>query len=181
LSKEDRRVIKTKRAISAAFQQLLKDRDFKDISVNDVTALAGISRTTFYHHYADKYDWLETTICDALAQYTVGTHITDLQDRELVVRNLIHMFRSIANDPPLCTLIQANENHQLIYKFFLNTMTTQFQEMYGPFAKLSPKESLTTHYIAASLSAFIEWWVRNTTLFTPEQLVNCIESFHKLP
>lgn len=178
---EDRRVIKTKRAISAAFRQLMKEQDFKDISVNDVTALAGISRTTFYHHYADKYDWLETTIQDALAKYTAGTHITDLQNKELVIQNLTRLFRSIANDPQLCALILANENHQLIYLFFLNTMMAQFREMYGSSAQLSPTESLTAHYIATSLSAYIDWWVRNPNLFTPEQLMQCIESFHHMP
>lgn len=180
MSTEDRRVIKTKRAISAAFYTLLKEREFKEISVNDVASTAGISRTTFYHHYADKYDWLENTIRDALEQYTAGTHINDLQDKALVVRNLTHMFRCIANDPQLCTLILANENHQLIYQFFWNTMVTQFHEMHGPFAQLSPTENLTAHYIATSLSAFIEWWVRNPNLFTPEQLLKCIESFHKM-
>lgn len=180
MSTEDRRVVKTKRAISAAFRQLLTERNFREISVNDVAAQAGISRTTFYHHYTDKYDWLETSIRDALAKYTVGTHITDLQDKALVVRNLTHLFRSIANDPQLCTLILANENHQLIYLFFWNTMVTQFHEMYGPSAQLSPTENLTAHYIATSLSAFIEWWVRNPNIFTPEQLMQCIESFHKM-
>lgn len=180
MSAEDRRVIKTKRAISTAFRRLMKKQDFKDISVNDVTAQAGISRTTFYHHYADKYDWLETTIRDTLAKYTVGTHITDLHDKDLVIRNLTHLFRSIANDPQLCALIMANENHQLIYQFFLNTMMTQFREMYDSSAQLSPTESLTAHYIATSLSAYIDWWVRNPNLFTPEQLMQCIESFHHM-
>lgn len=181
MSGGDRRIIKTKRAIAAAFRQLLKERDFKDIAINDVAALAEISRTTFYHHYADKYDWLENAIRDALTTYTMGTHINDLQDKELMVRNLTNLFRNIANDPQLCTLIQANENHQLIYMFFWNTMMTQFHDMHGPYAQLSPRESLTAHYIATSLSAFIEWWVRNTTLFTPEQLVECMESFHNMP
>lgn len=177
---EDRRIVKTKRAISAAFRQLMKERDFREISVNDVAVLAGISRTTFYHHYADKYDWLEVTIRDALTKYTAGTHITDLQDKAIVIRNLTHLFRCIANDPQLCALIQANENHQLIYQFFWSAMMEQFQEMNGPSAQPSSKENLSMHYIATSLSAYINWWVQNNTLFTPEQLMNCIESFHNM-
>jgi AcrR family transcriptional regulator len=178
MSGGDRRIIKTKRAISAAFWQLLKEREFKDISVNDVAALAEISRTTFYHHYTDKYDWLERSIREALRKYIAGHRASDLQDKDALVRNLTELFHNIANDAQLCTLIQANENHQLMYQFFWENLMEQYHEQFGPSAHPSPEEDLTAHYIAASFSAYIEWWVRNTTLFTPEQLARCIYSFH---
>ena len=178
MSGSDRRIIKTKRAIASAFRQLLKEREFRDISINDVAALAEISRTTFYHHYSDKYDWLESTIRESLGKYIDGHRVSDLQDKETLILSLTELFRNIANDPQLCTLIQANENHQLMYQFFWENLMEQFHEHFGAFARPSPEEDLTAHYIAASFSAYIEWWVRNTTLFTPEQLANCIFSFH---
>lgn len=177
---EDRRSIKTRHAIAEAFWALMQERDFKDISVNDVAAAAGISRTTFYHHYQDKYHWLEQTIREYLRRYTEKYHITDLRDHQKVARQLTELFHNISTNPRLCRLILVNENAQLMYTFFRESILEQYHECYGAAARLSPQEDLTLHYIAATTSALIEWWVRNNNLFTPEELAQCIYSFHRL-
>ncbi len=174
----DRRIAKTRRAIADAFWALMQTRDFRDITVNDAAARAEISRTTFYHHYKDKFDWLEQTIVAYLEELTADYQLTDLQDRNAVIHNLTEMFHRISSNPQMCTLIQANENSQLMYKFFRNNMMDKFHALRGPDAQLSPEEDLTVHYIAASTSALVEWWVRNNSLFSPEHLARCIYSFH---
>lgn len=52
----DRRVKKTKKAISEAFWQLMQTKDFDEITVNDVAQKAEISRTTFFTIL-----WINTT------------------------------------------------------------------------------------------------------------------------
>lgn len=178
MASEDRRIIKTRKAITAAFNQLLRERDFRDISVNEVAIAAEISRTTFYHHYTDKYDWLEQTIREQLKSYIAKYRITDLHDRNTVLHQLTELFQNISSNPQLCSLIQVNENSQLMYLFFRESLLAQYHELYGAMARLSPQEDLTVHFIAASTSALVEWWVRNNTLFTPEQFAHCIDSFY---
>lgn len=174
----DPRTAKTRHAISEAFHQLLKTREFSDISVNDVTAAAGISRPTFYRHYRDKFDWLEQSISESLIGYIAGYRNVDLLDRDSLIRNMTELFFNIGNDSRLCRLITASKNHELMYSLFRENLMEQFRERHGPSARLSPEEDLAVHHIAASSSAFIEWWVRNTSLFTPDQLARCIYSFH---
>jgi AcrR family transcriptional regulator len=178
MSGEDPRIAKTRNAISAAFWQLMEQRDFKDISIHDVASAARISRTTFYHHYTGKHHWLEQTIREALDVYTAKYRVADLQDKDTLIRRLTELFHSISTDSRLCKLILANENHQLIYRIFRESLLEQFHELYGDTAIPSPQEDLTIHYIAASVSAYIEWWVRNNTIFSSEQLAQCIYSFH---
>ena len=47
----DRRVLKTKRAIRNALAQLLAERELTEITVTDVADLADINRKTFYNYY----------------------------------------------------------------------------------------------------------------------------------
>lgn len=54
----DLRVTKTYKALNAAMCVLLKRRSFGKMTVNDLCAEALISRTTFYTHFPDKYDFL---------------------------------------------------------------------------------------------------------------------------
>ncbi len=51
----------TKLAIAAVIKELAREKDFKDISVQDIVSGCGISRKTFYNHFQDKFqlvDWI---------------------------------------------------------------------------------------------------------------------------
>ena len=52
----DIRIVKTKRAIRAAFLELRKQQDLEKIKVVDLCALAEINKTTFYKYYEDIHD-----------------------------------------------------------------------------------------------------------------------------
>ena len=51
MSKEDLRVVKTKKAIMDNFSQMLIEHDVEDINVKDLCEKAMINRRTFYLHY----------------------------------------------------------------------------------------------------------------------------------
>lgn len=54
--KQDRRIVKTKKAIYRAFAQLLLEKDINDITIKDVADRADINRKTFYNYYGGIYD-----------------------------------------------------------------------------------------------------------------------------
>ena len=56
--KEDLRVIKTKKALSEAFIELLSEKHFEEITINELCDRAEIRRATFYKHYTDKFHFL---------------------------------------------------------------------------------------------------------------------------
>ena len=56
--REDLRVQKTKKALTETFCQLLEEKRFEDITVNELCDKAGIRRATFYKHFDDKYAFL---------------------------------------------------------------------------------------------------------------------------
>jgi len=58
LRKEDLRVVKTYIALTNALIELLNQRNFGKITVNDLCEEALISRAAFYAHFNDKYDLL---------------------------------------------------------------------------------------------------------------------------
>ncbi len=56
--KSDLRVRKTYEALIRAFEELLSEKTFDDITVNELCETAMIRRPTFYSHFEDKYDFL---------------------------------------------------------------------------------------------------------------------------
>ncbi|WP_143316512.1 TetR family transcriptional regulator [Clostridium sp. HBUAS56017] len=60
--KVDLRVLKTHENIKNAFSNLLLEKSFKDITVQNICDRALIGRSTFYDHYFDKYDLLNKMV-----------------------------------------------------------------------------------------------------------------------
>ena len=60
--KMDPRIKRTRALIEQAFLELLTERGFHAITVQDITARAEINRATFYAHFPDKYALLDHSI-----------------------------------------------------------------------------------------------------------------------
>jgi AcrR family transcriptional regulator len=58
--REDLRVQRTNKLILEALLELTAQKGFSALTVSDITKYAGINRATFYRHYEDKYDLLNT-------------------------------------------------------------------------------------------------------------------------
>ncbi len=66
--KQDRRVVKTKRAIHQAFASLLSEKKLNEITVREIADLADINRKTFYNYYAGVY-----AVLDEIEDEVIGT------------------------------------------------------------------------------------------------------------
>ena len=56
---EDRRAVRTKKAIRTAFLSLLEEKSLNQITVAELSRRADLGRGTFYLHYKDVYDLYE--------------------------------------------------------------------------------------------------------------------------
>ncbi len=75
--KPDLRVMKTRRAIREAFAQLLAEKPFAAITVQNILDRAQVNRKTFYNHYHDKYDLAKQVMDD------VGQDLRETAERIL--------------------------------------------------------------------------------------------------
>ena len=67
--KKDLRIIKTENNIRTTFIQLINEKDFYSITVQDILDRALINRSTFYNHYTDKYNLAETIAKNFLDEF----------------------------------------------------------------------------------------------------------------
>ncbi|GAB4441551.1 MAG: hypothetical protein Fur0044_38040 [Anaerolineae bacterium] len=68
LNGEDPRVKRTRQLIVQAFTELLAEKSFRAISVQDVAERATVNRATFYAHFEDKYALMDYFIRDSFQQ-----------------------------------------------------------------------------------------------------------------
>ncbi len=62
-------VKRTKAAFKKALFQLVSDKPFRSVSVQDLVAKSGYGRSTFYLHFHDKFDLSEWAIDDEATDY----------------------------------------------------------------------------------------------------------------
>ncbi len=82
----DPRVLRTRKLIVQAFHKLTLAKDFKEITVKDITDEAMINRATFYAHFADKYELMEASILRMISEQ-IGSALNrfEILDKETVV------------------------------------------------------------------------------------------------
>ncbi|QIZ08166.1 TetR/AcrR family transcriptional regulator [Priestia megaterium] len=71
MAKVDRRIAKSQIAIKNAVIELMFEKSFDDITIQDIADRADVNRGTIYLHYTDKYDLLDKMIEE---------HINNLRD-----------------------------------------------------------------------------------------------------
>ncbi len=58
----DPRVKRTRKLLQQAFIELFQEKGFSAISIQDITGRATVNRATFYAHFTDKYDLMDSVI-----------------------------------------------------------------------------------------------------------------------
>jgi AcrR family transcriptional regulator len=58
----DPRIRRTRHLLQQALEKLLENKEFEDISVQDIAEAATVNRATFYDHYNDKFALLECVV-----------------------------------------------------------------------------------------------------------------------
>lgn len=67
--KLDLRIQKTYLSLEQAFEELLEEKRFEELTVNDLCQRALIRRTTFYKHFGDKYEFFAFYIREMVSTF----------------------------------------------------------------------------------------------------------------
>lgn len=85
----------TEKAIAEAFKKLLSRRPLNKITISDIAAECGINRMTFYYHYHDVYDLIETICEDSFRTALEGKRtLADWQEGILLLMESIRAEKS---------------------------------------------------------------------------------------
>lgn len=69
--KLDPRIIRSRKLIMDSFIELSMKKEFKDITIKDITELANVNRSTFYSHFIDKYDLLDKALNEIIMKEVI--------------------------------------------------------------------------------------------------------------
>jgi AcrR family transcriptional regulator len=72
VNEADPRVKRTRQLLQQAFVELMAEKGFRSLSVQDIAERATVNRATFYAHFEDKYALVESYIREGFQQMLAG-------------------------------------------------------------------------------------------------------------
>ncbi len=94
----DRRVQKTRQVIRQAFIEIAREKGTMDATIQEITERANVSRGTFYAHFADKYELVDSIVRENF-QHAVGmVPISSGWNREALqtlIQTILEYFKGI--------------------------------------------------------------------------------------
>lgn len=157
----DRRVVRTKAALTAALFELLAEKDFSKISITELTRRADVDRKTFYLHYQSVDELLEEFYEERLHGLLVAV------EREGIFRestlDMVGFFRvlcsQVAEDMPLFRRLAQGTGYTYYMERVRALLKTAIENYYRARGGQSEAELrlLGEFYAAAIMRAYLVW------------------------
>ena len=170
--KTDPRIFRTRKLIMESFIELSGKKDFKDITIKDITTEAMINRATFYYHFKDKYDLLEKVLSEVLL---INLNYEAYEEHELNEEAIVSIFTAITNFQKSLSNRCHNGYEDTIARIIRDQLEVIFYKM---LVKRHPtKEDQFLKCTAVTLSwgiygASVEW--RKNSQESPEDFITIV-------
>ena len=163
--KKDLRIIKTRKALYNAFEELMKSKPFEQIKVSDICNEALINRSTFYDHYADKYDLLEeyiNSLKDSLTEEITKENNIEKNTKEYYIE-IIKLL-----------LLHIQKKRDTYIAIMINNRNSINQINDKKISKNIPNEIIIRFYIGGVTNICFEWLMYGNK-YTKEDIINYID------
>ncbi|WP_438492588.1 TetR/AcrR family transcriptional regulator [Paenibacillus sp. IHBB 3054] len=160
MAKIDRRILKTQEALKKAIIELMSEKNFDDITLQDLSDRANISRGTFYLHYMDKYDLLDKLI---------ETHINELRERCEAAADLDFVSGSLIwteyleDNYSFFSMMLASKGAPYFRNRFVDFLIEEFRNEVDVTKGKNHglNADLTVTFVASAYVGVVEWWFSN--------------------
>ncbi|MGB8212895.1 MAG: TetR/AcrR family transcriptional regulator [Anaerolineales bacterium] len=175
LPKNDRRSLRTQKMLWEALIALLEEKEYSEITIQDIADRANVNRVTFYLHYRDKQDLLAKSADVILDDLTskVEPMIGEKFRLDVAPEGMTLAYQYIAKNAKLYRILLGENGVPFLVdrlRKYLAELTMQ------RFRLVSPEKSqwripmeIVAQYAAGSLIGLITWWLENDMPLTPEE------------
>ncbi|MCC6804379.1 MAG: TetR/AcrR family transcriptional regulator [Anaerolineae bacterium] len=171
---QDPRIVRTCALLRNALIELIADRGFASLTIQDVTRQAGLHRTTFYLHYTGLHELLED--CTKTLFSEVRTEIYRVWDKQQ---------DSAALEPVVENVLHHLERHEAFYRTLLGKQGDPlFRELFQallselifePITQNTSREGIsyplemTLQFYSTGFIGIASWWLEKGRPISAEQ------------
>lgn len=196
----DRRVQKTRKLLQDALIELVADKGYESVTIQEILDKANVGRSTFYAHFQDK-DQLLHSILDRLDELfeqhnkrlsdaLKNSENADNTDLTLGLSPTISLFEFVRQNHRFFKAMLGNRGYGIFAKpvydyvfahvhgiFTKPVHADVFAHLHGPFEMLrlperygSLESEIAAHYFVSALMGVLVWWVEKDMPCTAEEI-----------
>ncbi|MBK8048821.1 MAG: TetR/AcrR family transcriptional regulator [Anaerolineales bacterium] len=169
--KTDRRSQRTRRLLTNALVELLQEKRFDGISVQDILDRADIGRSTFYAHFTSKEDLLYSSLGQML--HSLQMHIEQAEATTAMLPSL-ELFRHIKGHQRLyIALVTANSLEPIarnLQQQIAQIVEHNLRSQVPANRQLAVPLPVLADFVASAFLSLLVVWLEGNNTWSPEQV-----------
>ena len=165
----------TKKAIAYTFKDLLKEKPFNKITVNDIANKCDINRQTFYYHFQDIRDLIEWICIDEVDNLLEKKDECEKwEDKFLLIFKIMEQEKIFINNiyNSVSVEVLRSNLYRLVYPIIYNEIVEKSK---GKNLREEDKKFITDFYKYSFVSIVLNW-IYNGMHENPELIVAKVSS-----
>ena len=168
---DDRRSRRTRRMLGEALVALMLEKRYDTITVQEIIDRANVGRSTFYAHYLDKEDLLQSQVAELVVN--LGRHMDQNTERNSIVPSLEllrhlresrALYRALVRGRAIETVLKTMQSH--LGQYVEARLARRLPPGLEPLVPLP----VVAQHVAGALLTLFQWWVDREMPESPEQL-----------
>lgn len=172
--KLDPRVKRTMKMFEEALLELLSEKEYKKITVQEITKRASLNRATFYLHFYDKDELLEACLNNALLDLRESVKLPEYEftyNGEQPHPTIIRLLEKMLENSRFYKIMLAEEK----IPYFTEKVLMVIEELVDQGMSFLQKDNIKQRvpapimksYISTAYLGSIIWWLKNDMPYTP--------------
>lgn len=169
MQKPDRRIQRTKRLLQTALLELIIEKRYDKVTVQDILDRADVGRSTFYAHFRDKDDLLIGGLPEQIFQLHADPN---RQDDDLLFISYVEVLYHAQEHHELFKALLGSEGIEVIKRNVLYSLKQGIAQrlLLTIESVSSEQQEIITNYLAGGVMTCIMWWLDNDMSHSPEEL-----------
>lgn len=179
IRKTDPRITRTLKLLGDALRELIVERGYDTITVQDITDRADVSRTTFYLHFKDKDELLFATMRQIYDELT-GSYrhrVNEAKTWEELEQLACETsdYDHVAQNADFYRVMLGKHGSAAFIQQIMNYLTEEtLKEFLKPILSMAPQVAIPPEIIASFFAGaeigLMNWWLQNDMRYTAEQM-----------
>ncbi|MBI9047215.1 MAG: TetR/AcrR family transcriptional regulator [Anaerolineaceae bacterium] len=186
INRHQRKKIRTRKQLEKATYDLLLEKGYDAITIQDIVDRADLGRGTFYLHFRDKEEVVWSFIESSL-------NTTDSLAHELVARDpdkpnfevgFVNIFNYVKENRELFEIMIGNKGHAAVtlrvQDWLARDLEREMREGFAPKPATNFPLDVTSQILTGAIIRLAIWWLENPEKYSVEEIAHlCYQSMMK--
>lgn len=170
--KTGRRVRHTRNLLGDAMVELIREKPFAEITVQQVLDRAGVSRSTFYTHYSDKNDlflgdvddFFEMMATDLMRRGEVSNRVAPVRELFAHIAQVRDFYAALVASGKIHDTMELGQGH------FARAIEQRLSTLSPTSKVLSTQRGAMAYTLAGALLSLLSWWIDHGMKTSPAEM-----------